>query len=69
LSWANAWLPANFRGNVLIFPFLKHVLPYWSWLFATFCRIQFLPLELGQFLTMLQAQFLPWDLNPQLWLN
>jgi hypothetical protein len=53
----------------LFFSFLKHVLPYWSWFFATSCRIQCLPLELGQFLTMLQAQSLPWDLNPQLWLN
>jgi hypothetical protein len=36
-------------------------------IFATFCRIQYLFLQLGQFLTMLQAQFLHWDLNPQLW--
>jgi hypothetical protein len=28
-----------------------------------------LPLKLGQFLTMPQAQSLPWDFNPQLWLN
>jgi hypothetical protein len=33
------------------------------------CRIQCLPLELGQYLTMLQAQSLLWDLIPQLWLN
>jgi hypothetical protein len=32
-------------------------------IFATFCRIQCVPL------IMLQAQFLPWDLNPQLWLS
>jgi hypothetical protein len=36
-------------------------------IFATFRRIQCLSLQLGQFLTMLQAQFLPWDLNPQHW--
>jgi hypothetical protein len=36
-------------------------------IFATFCRIQRLPLQLEQSLIMLQAQFLPWDLNPQLW--
>jgi hypothetical protein len=34
-----------------------------------FCRIQCLLLGLGQFLRMLQAQSLPWDLNPPPWLN
>jgi hypothetical protein len=38
-------------------------------IFATPCRIQCLPLEPGQLLTIQQAQFLPWDLNPQLWLS
>jgi hypothetical protein len=36
---------------------------------ATSCRIQCLPLELGQLLTIQQAQFLLWDLNPQLWFS
>jgi hypothetical protein len=35
--------------------------------FATPCRIQCLPLKPGQLLIMQQAQFLLWDLNPQLW--
>jgi hypothetical protein len=35
-------------------------------IFTTFCTIQCLFLQLGKFLTMLQAQFLHWDLNPQL---
>jgi hypothetical protein len=37
--------------------------------FPLLCRIQCLPFELGQSLTMLQAQSLLWDLIPQLWLN
>jgi hypothetical protein len=49
LFWANAWLPANFRGNAL-FSFLKCILPYWSWFFATFFRKQRLPPKLGYFL-------------------
>jgi hypothetical protein len=35
----------------------------------TSCRIQFLPLEPGQFLIMSYVQFQLWDLNPQLWLS
>jgi hypothetical protein len=69
LSWANAWLPANFRGNALVVFFSQACLSLLIMIFATFCRIQCLPLQLGQFLIMLQAQFLPWDLNPQLWLS
>jgi hypothetical protein len=33
------------------------------------CRIQCLPLESGQLLTMQYIQFQLWDLNPQLWLS
>jgi hypothetical protein len=33
------------------------------------CRIQYLPLEPGQLLTMQYAQSQHWDLNPQPWLN
>jgi hypothetical protein len=33
------------------------------------CRTQYLPLELGQLLTMQYIQSQHWDLNPQLWLN
>jgi hypothetical protein len=38
-------------------------------IFVTSRRMQCLPLELGQLLTIQQAQFLLWDLNPQLWLS
>jgi hypothetical protein len=69
LSWANAWLPANLRGNALIFFFYQARPSLLIMIFATSCRIQCLPLKLGQLLTMLQAQSLLWDLNPQLWLS
>jgi hypothetical protein len=36
----------------LYFSFAKHSLLYWSWFFATSCRIQCLPLEPGQLLTI-----------------
>jgi hypothetical protein len=38
-------------------------------IFAIFCRIQRLPLVLGQSPTTLQAQSLPWDSIPPLWLK
>jgi hypothetical protein len=69
LYWANAWLPANFRGNALIFFFCQARLSSLTMIFPTSCRTQCPPLKLGQLLTMLQAQFLLWDLIPQPWLS
>jgi hypothetical protein len=68
LPWTNAWLPTSFRGNALI-PFFCQTCPSLTMIFVTYWRIQCLPLELGQFLTAQQVQFLLWDLSPQLWLS
>jgi hypothetical protein len=47
LSWANARLPTSFRGNALISFFCQARLSLLTMIFATLCRIQCLPLELG----------------------
>jgi hypothetical protein len=49
--------------------FFCQACPSLTMIFATSCKIQCLPLELGQLLTIQQAQFLLWDSNPQLWLS
>jgi hypothetical protein len=53
----------------LSFPLTRHAFLYWSWFLVTSCRTQYLPLEQGHSLTMLLAQSLLWDSNPQLWLS
>jgi hypothetical protein len=46
LSRADAWLPTNLKGNALII-FYQACPSLLSLIFATLCRIQCLPLELG----------------------
>jgi hypothetical protein len=50
----------------LSFSFCQVCLSLLIMILATSCIIQCLPLEPGQLLTIQQAQFLLWDLNPQL---
>jgi hypothetical protein len=69
LSRTNAWFSSNFRGNKLIFPLISMMLLFTDQDFAILCRIQYLPLLLGQSPTTLQAQSLLWDFNLPLWLN
>jgi hypothetical protein len=53
------FIPVTFNQHYL-FDFLPQISP---------CRIQCLPLELGQLSIMQYIQFQLWDSNPQPWLN
>jgi hypothetical protein len=53
----------------LSFPFCQVCSSSLIMFLDTFCRIQCLPLEPRQLLTMQQAQSLLWDSNPQLWFS
>jgi hypothetical protein len=44
-------------------------LPLLIMISVTFSRTQYLPIKQGYSLTMLLAQSLLWDSNPQLWLS
>jgi hypothetical protein len=50
LSWADAWLSANFRGNTLVYPFDQGHPSLLIMILVTSCRIQYLLLEPGQWL-------------------
>jgi hypothetical protein len=52
LSWADAWLSANFRGSTPIFFFDQACPSLLIMILVTSRRIQCLPLEPGQLLIM-----------------